>query len=407
MELKSDEVWVRELFDEMTLGQPDVPPDRFSGILRRAHRHAVMIAAGALAAVAAVAALAAGIATSATPVLPVSGQRHLPGWALPWPDHRNGSVPQRVLDGAVIAWRHQTGVPASLTRPSRVIWYVGQTVAHDQAVVVIFEVDSAAGRRLVAGSAMASQVMHGQPAWTDGSSPWVLYDVAAPRVSRALVIGLNTHGTTARPGRNPDNWVVLLTGPRVQSVSFTAPGPIGPNSATDVVGVGQLRRGLAIADVGQITGSVELDQLNVGRRNLLAQPATVGVPGSAASEVPQLAAPGPIAARRGFHWRIEVTGQGTSAADVGRFHGHLAVRARCYGPAAIRLTFGFGSPRHLLGLPRSAAGSKQTPLGSIPCDDLVHELATKIRLRPGHSAASVIIVAGRPSAYRVEFGAVR
>jgi hypothetical protein len=407
MELKADEVRLRELFDEMTLGQPDAPPDRFGGIRRRARQHRIMKAAGALAAGAAVAALALGIATTAAPVPPGSEPRHVPGWALPWPDQRNGSVPQRVLDGAITAWRHETGVPQDLTAHSRVIWYVGQTVAHGQVVAVIFEVDSQAGRRLVAGWAAASQVMNGQAAWTGGSSPWVLYDVAAPRATQGLVIGLNTHGTTARPGRNPDNWIVLLAGPRVQSVSFTAPGPISPNSATGMVGAGRLDGGLAVADVGQVSGPVELNHLNVGHRNVLAHPVKVGVPGSAASQVPQLVAPAPIAARRGFHSVIEVTGQGTSATDVGQFRGHLAVRARCYGPGPIRLTFSFGSPRHLLGLPRSAAGPKQTALGSIACDDLVHRLATKIRLRPGHAVASVIIVASRLTSYRVELGTAK
>src|SRR5262245_26353154 len=45
-------------------------------------------------------------------------------------------------------------------------WYEGQTVAHGQVVAVIFEVDTAAGRRLAAGWATASEVMHGQAAWT-------------------------------------------------------------------------------------------------------------------------------------------------------------------------------------------------------------------------------------------------
>jgi hypothetical protein len=208
-------------------------------------------------------------------------------------------------------------------------------------------------------------------------------------------------------GRNPDDWVILLAGPKVQSVSWTAPGPISPNSASDVAGVGQFSRGVAVADIGQVTGPVELDQLDVGDHNLLAHPATVGVPGSAASEVPQLAAPGPITSRRGFRPAVDVTGQGTTATDLGGFHGHLSVLARCYGPGAIRLTFSFGAPRDLLGLPRGAAGPKQTDLGSMACDDRVHELVTKIRLRAGHPVASVMIVGSQLTSFRVGLGMVR
>jgi hypothetical protein len=411
MELKSDEMRLRELFNEMTSGQPEAPRDRYAGIRRRARRNSIMKAAGTLTAAAAVVALAVGIATSSAQVPPASGQRHVPGWALPWPDHRNGSVPQRVLEGAVTAWWHlsaaENGTPMTPADRARVIWYVGQTVVHGESVAVIFEVDTQAGRRLVVGWASASEVMHGQPAWKDGSSPWVIYDVAAPRASRGLVIGLNTHGTTARPGRNPDDWILLLAGPQVQSVSFTAPGPTSLNSTTEVIGEGQFKKGLAVADIGQVTGPAEVDQLKIGGHNLLAHPVTVGVPGNAASEIPQLAAPGPIGARRGFHSVIEVTGQGAIATDFGGFHGHLALRARCYGPGVLRLTFSYGSPRDLLGLPRSAVGPKQTDLGSVACDDGVHELVTKIRLKSGHPEASVIIVASHMTSFRVAVGKVR
>jgi hypothetical protein len=94
----------------------------------------------------------------------------------------------------------------------------------------------------------------------DDSDRFAVND-AAPRASRGLVIGLNTDGTTARPGRNPDDWILLLAGPQVQSVSFTAPGPTSPNSTTEVIGEGQFKKGLAVADIGQVTGPAEVDQL--------------------------------------------------------------------------------------------------------------------------------------------------
>jgi len=84
------------MFDELTLGQPQAPPDRYSMIRRRARRQRLTRAAATLGVAAAVAAVAIGIATtSPSPVPPASKARHVPGWALPWPDHRNGSVRQR------------------------------------------------------------------------------------------------------------------------------------------------------------------------------------------------------------------------------------------------------------------------------------------------------------------------
>ncbi len=90
----------------------------------------------------------------------------------------------------------------------------------------MFEAHSSAGTRLVAGWATASEVMHGQRAWTPGSSPWVLYDVAAPRPAGDLFIGLNVHGTSAQQDRNPDNWIVVLAAPSVRAIGWTAPGTV-------------------------------------------------------------------------------------------------------------------------------------------------------------------------------------
>lgn len=82
---------------------------------------------------------------------PHGAARQVPRWAPDWPDHRNGSVPQGVLDRAILAWQYSamslppdggTGtVPpagstarqvARMAAAHRVIWYVGQTVDHGQ-----------------------------------------------------------------------------------------------------------------------------------------------------------------------------------------------------------------------------------------------------------------------------------
>src|SRR5262249_37699380 len=157
---------------------------------------------------------------------------------------------------------------------------------HGQVVAVIFEANTAAGPRLVAGFASASQVMRGQPAWSNGSSPWILYDVASPRPSRGLVIGLNIHGRASRPDRNPDKLILLLAEPQVRGFAWSAPRSSSSSSSNGVIGLALALQGLAVADTGQVTGPVEVDQLNAAHRITLARPVAVGVPGSEASQVP-------------------------------------------------------------------------------------------------------------------------
>jgi hypothetical protein len=392
MDLRSDEARVRQLFDEMTLGQPDVPRGRYAMIRRRARRHRLAQAAGTCAVAAAVAAVAVGIGTTAGPVPPIPAHRPMPGWALPWPDHRNGSVPQRVLDGAVAAWRHQSGAPAGLTTPSRVIWYVGQKVAHGHAVAVMFEVDSGVGTRLVAGWATASDVMNGQPPWASGSSPWLLYDVPAPTPAQRLLIGLNLPGPGPWPSRALINWIVLLAAPQVQSISWSAPRASSLTSSIEAIGLATASHGLAVANTGRITGPVAVDQLDVGRHNLLGHPVTVGVPGNQASHAPQLVRPAPVGGRPGFQVSTSVTGQGTSSlgTDLSGYHRRLAIRARCYGPSRLRLIY--EGPR------------KQNLLGTVACDDAIHELVTSVR---GNAHAFVTVNTSLLTAYRVVLGTVR
>ena len=151
-----------------------------------------------------------------------------------------------------------------------------------------------------------------------------------------------------------------------------------------------------------------MDQLNAGHRITLARPVAVGVPGSEASQVPELAAPGPVPGRQGFHPVIALTGQAALATDTNLLwqHGRLAVRARCYGSGRLRLTWELRSPHHVLALP-AAARPKRTVLGTIACDDRVHELVTAMRLVSRHPHASIIIAAGRMTSYRVVVGTVR
>jgi hypothetical protein len=320
-----------------------------------------------------------------------------------------------VLDGAVSAWRHFAaidGTSAKATSKGQVIWYVGQKVANGEVVAVIFEAHSSAGRKLVAGWARASDVMHGQRAWTPRSSPWALYAVPAPNSGRDLFIGLNVPGRYAQPRRNPDNWIVVLAAPRVQEVGWTAPGPSSTttnsqgvsSTGTAAVGVVPAVAGLAVANTGQVSGPVQVTGLDVHRRNILRTPANVGVPGSAASEVPQRAAPGRIRSGPGFTRVIEFTGQSDTSTNLNGIRGRLAIRARCDGSGSLRLQFGFGSANGLLGLTPSAARSRLRSLGTIVCNDETHSLVTSVRLASRHNRG-VVIINGRPStAYRVDIG---
>jgi hypothetical protein len=415
MDVISDETAVRRMFDDLTAGQPDAPADRHGRIKRKVFLHRVTQAIGTFAVIGAATALAVGIGTSAHGVAPNIGPRPAPAWSLPWPDHRNGSVPQRVLNGAVLAWRHQAaahdGTPLSATANARVTWYVGQTVAAGEVVAVVFEADSAAGKRLVAGWAMASAVMHGQPGTSPGSSVWLLYDVAAPRPSRGLFIGLNMPGR-ARPGRNPDNWIAVLAAPDVRGVGFTVAGPSTTktnsqgttSSSSTELGMAPADHGLAVADIGQIGSPVQVTSLNVGNRNTLASPADVGVPGSAASHVPLLAAPGAVRGGQGFARVLEFTGQGVTSSDLTGISGRLAVRARCDGPGPLRILLGYGSARDLLELAPSAARTRLRPLGSVACDDRVHELVTSVRLTSVRNRGMMIIDGARTAVYRVDLG---
>jgi hypothetical protein len=98
-----DEVAARAAFADLSAGQPPFAAGRFAAVKHRAVlRRRRQLAGGALAVAAAVA-LAVSVSQLADGQRPQPPARSVPRWALSWPDHRNGSVPQQVLDRAVIA----------------------------------------------------------------------------------------------------------------------------------------------------------------------------------------------------------------------------------------------------------------------------------------------------------------
>jgi hypothetical protein len=368
MGMNADELAVRELFQDLTADQPPAPPWRYQQVRQRLVRHRWRQAAiwGAAAAVTGAAAAAGAV----LPSVPGGGHvrpRPVPAWAMPWPDHRNGSVPQQVLNGAVTAWENLGGIDTStrltVTGLRKVIWYVGQTAAAGQDVIVAFEADTRTGRYLVAGLATASDVMHGQPGWSssDNSSPWVLWDAPAPARRPGLAIGLNIPGPQPAAGM-PDNWIMVLAAPNVRTVTWTAPTSSGPRPGGAVTG-----RGLVIADTGQVTGRVLLTGLISGHRNILGAPRYVAVPGNVAppgtqnSDVPQLASPPPLSPPPAYGPMESEAGQGTTTNDDESLRDHVfqrrpALFARCYGPEPLRIYLG------------------SRLAGFIPCDNAQHEL---------------------------------
>lgn len=398
MSMNADELAVREMFQDLTAAQPPAPPWRYQRVRQRLVRHRWRQAATWGAAAAAIG--AAAVAGAILPAVPGGDHvrpRPVPAWALPWPDHRNGSVPEQVLNGAVTAWQHLGGIDASrrlqVTGLRQVIWYVGQTAAAGQDVIVTFEAVTRTGRYLVAGLATASDVMHGQPGWSpsDNSSPWVLWDAPAPAQRSGLAIGLNMPGRQAATG-TPDNWIMVLAAPDVQAVSWITPTSNGPRPGSAVT-----ERGLAIADTGQVTGRVLLTSLIAGHRNVLgpakyvAVPGNVSPPGNQSSDVPQLASPQVLSPPPAYSSVEGGTGQGATFYDDESLHDHVFQRtpvlfARCYGPEPLRIYLG----SRLAGL--------------IPCDNAQHKLLLG---RAGHRLpADLAIKTNDLTAWRFDIGSM-
>ena len=104
--MTDDDVAVRAALADLTHGQPQFPAGRFGSVKRRAAQHRRRQVVGGLAAVVLAAALVAGLTQLPSVRHAPPQARKVPSWALNWPDHRNGSVPQQILDRAVIAWQY-------------------------------------------------------------------------------------------------------------------------------------------------------------------------------------------------------------------------------------------------------------------------------------------------------------
>lgn len=267
-----DDLDIRAALADLTEDQPPVPAGRLAAVRGKAVASRRRRISGAALAVAAVAALAVSLATLPRAASQQPLARQVPGWALPWPDHRNGSVPQSDLGDAVLTWRLteagivNTGLRASAAEiaaylaPYQVTWYLAQTIDHGRFVVVMFEARRLGKTQLVFGYAPASQLagLRWPPGPFVGRGPWVLAITRAPDpdAQYAAVSGVVNSGTSS----HPDDWIVMLAAPGTRSISWRAMTTRGLRSAATPAS-----SGLAVTFAGGLTGQVLLTGLSTAR----------------------------------------------------------------------------------------------------------------------------------------------
>src|SRR3954447_5246009 len=137
MALSTDEQAMRGALQELAVGQPDAPVDRFAGVRRRHLRRRRMQSAVAAAAVVVV---AAGVVIGTTAGSPSGtakpAHRATPSWALPWKDNADPAL-SALRPAALAAWRSTAYGDATdaLYAPRNVIWYLTQSVPVRQDVM--------------------------------------------------------------------------------------------------------------------------------------------------------------------------------------------------------------------------------------------------------------------------------
>jgi len=367
MSMTTDEQALRSALSDAVTGQPAAPHDRIDAVRRRhAHRRQRQLAAVGTAAVVAVAGATLGVLSvrSGGDGSAQFAKRNVPSWALSWPDVRDPSIKQKVLDGAVRAWSRGIGRAGGATaQPQQVIWYRAATVLNHQ-VVVMFEVRYASGEELVIGHAESDLVSTGYdyegPDYTGPKSAWNLSVVDAPAPGKQLVFGLNLTGPRVyEPDKFADNEIVVFADPRARSFDWHVTDADGQvRQATS-----PLDAGFAAVDTGQVRDRVRIDAVRDRDGNLLAHDFAVGVPGAPDSYhplltyVPQFTDVGSSGQNMGGS-----VGQGDSFVEE---HTHSSswpmhrttVFARCYGGPSIVVSIDSDKPGHRV---------------VIPCDDREH-----------------------------------
>jgi hypothetical protein len=339
MPLTSDEIALRSALQDVTVGQPELPVDRMAGVRRRhAHRRAMQSAGAALAAVVVVAgALVARTDLRGGHVSPAN--RDVPSWALPWADHRDGSVPENVLAGAVKIWASKQRLDNSLPPSVPIamppaVWYVGQRIPGTDEVLAVFEASG-----LHAGALPLTNGNRLVVATKTRDDGWTFNDVAAPPRDYTGVVG-GYSAVVADPQGEARNVVWLLTSPRYRNA--VVDGSYGQGGSTtsgvDRAGSVALQRGFATFDAGYLRSELRITLQSVSGETVQAGP--VGVPGSAGSHRPTLEK-----ARALSHLPTsgqsfgEGWGQGSGLYADMDVHGsgRTTIYARCYGGARIHV----------------------------------------------------------------------
>jgi hypothetical protein len=404
-----DEFALRSALADLTDGQPPPAVVRIAAVQgRMAVRRRWQLTCGVLAVVV-MAGLAAGLTglAGARPAGPQS--RSVPSWALDWPDHRNGSVPQRILYGAVLAWMRKihaitvaeprfaqvTSLPAGpvasevmeLAAQYRLTWYVGQTIAHGDDVAVMFEADGPDGPQLVVGHATLPAAWKYPARMASDVTPWTLHIAPAPNPRQpALTIGENVTWFPGQ-GQGAVNWIVVLTAPEVREVSWSEPTTSGSSRSVTAAS-----RGLITADTGHPAGQVYLTGLRTARGETTLANVPVGVPGGAA-DIPRLAPPPPLVLPASFTQLGGIDAQGTDLPTYSDFpptHLPYVVYGICYGPEPVNVAFG---------------GHR---LGAIACDRRTHKLSVPAGIfKPGPRQLAPEFSTSDLTSYLVEFGTQR
>jgi hypothetical protein len=362
--MTTDEQRLRAALTDAAVGQPPAPYDRIDGVRRRhARRRQRQLAAVGTAVVLAIVGAALGVVGvrigSGDKVTPAT-HRHLPGWALQWPDRRDRSIPQSVLDGAVRAWalRHSADGAAD---PAEAIWYLAQRVG-DNEIAVAFEYSGGGAPYFVMGSASADQVMNGQPPYdaADGSSSWVLYGVPTTQLSPLPVLGLNLGVPNPQTGSDED--VVVLTDPRARRIDFQFTGPDGRLSRANA----PMTAGYAEVNTGPIRSRVRITAVRDAHGKVLAGDVYVTVP-TAESVSPAPDTPVLMQVPRFSDANLtaqsfgEYSGQGNihneSQSETPWPRHGTTVYARCYGARNIVISIDSDRRGHQV---------------TIPCDDREH-----------------------------------
>jgi hypothetical protein len=277
---------LRGALDSLAGAQPPAPLGRYAGIRELARRRRLRQQAmmGATSAMVAVAAVGLGVLIHRSPAAP-----HRPAWALSWPGHRDGSVPEAGLRQALLAWRHQPSpLHRALPAPRQVIWYLAERL--DGSVTVIFEARAGGRNWLVTGSSAASRAPGSEARGRPAGAGWVFSDTPAPVQTPGLAIGLYLPGAgvgPASPGpgspgaASPDGAFAVLAGPDTRSVSWRALTTAGNRGGT-----APADRGLAVAVPGPLRGPVRLTALHTSHGTLRPDALFAGGHGDSKSGVP-------------------------------------------------------------------------------------------------------------------------